>query len=38
MGSVATSEIVTASGTFNMLRKLGGVFGIAIVVTVFVQL
>ena len=37
-GSVAANEIVKASGTFNMLRELGGVFGIAIVVAVFVQL
>ena len=38
MGSVAANEIVKTSGTFNMLRELGGVFGIAIIVAVFVQL
>ena len=35
LGSVAASEIGKASGTFNMLRFLGGVFGIAILVAVF---
>jgi EmrB/QacA subfamily drug resistance transporter len=35
LSSVATSEIGKASGTFNMLRYLGGVFGIAILAVVF---
>lgn len=35
MGAVAPAEIGKASGTFNMLRQLGAVFGIAIVVVVF---
>jgi EmrB/QacA subfamily drug resistance transporter len=35
MGSVAANEIGKASGTLNMLRQLGGVFGIAILVVVF---
>ena len=35
LSSVAPSEIGKASGTFNMLRYLGGVFGIAILVAVF---
>jgi MFS family permease len=35
LGSVAASEIGKASGTFNMLRFLGGVFGIAVLVAVF---
>jgi hypothetical protein len=35
--SVAASEIGKASGTFNMLRYLGGVFGIAILVAVFAE-
>jgi hypothetical protein len=35
LGSVAASEIGKASGTFNMLRFLGGVFGIALLVAVF---
>ena len=33
--SVAATEIGKASGTFNMLRFLGGVFGIAILVAAF---
>ena len=35
LSSVAAAEIGKASGTFNMLRFLGGVFGIAILVAVF---
>jgi EmrB/QacA subfamily drug resistance transporter len=35
IGSVAPSEIGKASGAFNMLRQLGGVFGIAILAAVF---
>jgi EmrB/QacA subfamily drug resistance transporter len=35
MGSVAPASIGKASGTFNMLRQLGGVFGIATLVAVF---
>jgi EmrB/QacA subfamily drug resistance transporter len=35
LSSVAATEIGKASGTFNMLRFLGGVFGIAILVAVF---
>jgi MFS family permease len=35
IGSVAPSEIGKASGAFNMLRQLGGVFGIAILASVF---
>ncbi|AYG64936.1 MULTISPECIES: MFS transporter [unclassified Rhizobium] len=35
LGSVAGSEIGKASGTFNMLRYLGGVFGVAVLVAVF---
>jgi EmrB/QacA subfamily drug resistance transporter len=35
LGSVAPSEIGKASGTFNMLRFLGGAFGIALLVAVF---
>jgi EmrB/QacA subfamily drug resistance transporter len=35
LGSVAPSEIGKASGTFNMLRYLGGVFGIALIGAVF---
>jgi hypothetical protein len=34
-GSVASAELGKASGTFNMLRFLGGVFGVAILVAVF---
>jgi len=37
LSSVAGSEIGKASGTFNMLRYLGGVFGIAVLVAVFAQ-
>jgi EmrB/QacA subfamily drug resistance transporter len=35
--SVTTSDIGKASGTFNMLRYLGGAFGVAILVAVFAQ-
>jgi MFS family permease len=35
LSSVTPSEIGKASGTFNMLRYLGGVFGIAILAAVF---
>jgi EmrB/QacA subfamily drug resistance transporter len=35
LNSVAAAEIGKASGTFNMLRYLGGVFGIAMLVAVF---
>jgi MFS family permease len=35
LGAVAAGEIGKASGTFNMLRFLGGVLGIALVVAVF---
>ena len=35
LSAVAGSEIGKASGTFNMLRFLGGVFGIAVLVAVF---
>lgn len=35
LSAVAPSEIGAASGTFNMLRFLGGVFGIALLVAVF---
>jgi EmrB/QacA subfamily drug resistance transporter len=35
LNAVAKSEIGKASGTFNMLRFLGGVFGIAILVAAF---
>ena len=35
LSSVATTEIGKASGTFNMMRYLGGVFGIALVGAVF---
>jgi EmrB/QacA subfamily drug resistance transporter len=35
MGSVAPISLGKASGTFNMLRQLGGVFGIATLVAVF---
>ena len=35
LSSVAATEIGKASGTFNMLRFLGGVFGIAILVAAF---
>ena len=35
LSSVAQTEVGKASGTFNMLRFLGGVSGIAIAVAVF---
>ena len=35
VGAVAPASIGKASGTFNMLRQLGGVFGIALLVAVF---
>jgi EmrB/QacA subfamily drug resistance transporter len=35
MSSVSDAHIGKASGTFNMLRQLGGVFGIAVLVAVF---
>jgi EmrB/QacA subfamily drug resistance transporter len=35
MGAVAPTEAGKASGTYNMVRQLGGVFGIAILVAVF---
>jgi EmrB/QacA subfamily drug resistance transporter len=35
IGSVPPASIGKASGTFNMLRQLGGVFGIATLVAVF---
>jgi EmrB/QacA subfamily drug resistance transporter len=35
MGAVALNEIGKASGTFNMARFLGGVFGVAVQVAVF---
>jgi EmrB/QacA subfamily drug resistance transporter len=35
MNSVSAENIGKASGTFNMLRQLGGVFGIAVLVAVF---
>jgi EmrB/QacA subfamily drug resistance transporter len=35
ISAVSVREIGQASGAFNMLRQLGGVFGIAIVVSVF---
>src|SRR5262249_45902948 len=34
-GSVAPASIGKASGTFNTLRQLGGVFGVALLVAVF---
>jgi MFS family permease len=37
LSSVAASEVGKASGTFNMLRYLGGVLGIAIAVAVFAE-
>jgi MFS family permease len=36
INSVAANEIGKASGTFNMLRQLGGAFGVAILAAVFV--
>jgi EmrB/QacA subfamily drug resistance transporter len=35
MGAVAPAEAGKASGTFNTMRQLGGVFGIAVAVAVF---
>ena len=35
INSVAANEIGKASGTFNMLRQLGGAFGVAILAAVF---
>jgi EmrB/QacA subfamily drug resistance transporter len=35
LGAVAPNEVGKASGTFNMLRYLGAVFGIAVVVAAF---
>jgi EmrB/QacA subfamily drug resistance transporter len=35
MGAVDPAAVGKASGTFNMLRQLGGVFGIAVAVAVF---
>jgi hypothetical protein len=35
MSSVAPANLGKASGTFNMLRQLGGAFGIAVLVAVF---
>jgi MFS family permease len=35
LGAVAPASIGKASGTFNMMRQLGGVFGIAVLVAVF---
>jgi EmrB/QacA subfamily drug resistance transporter len=37
LGAVARTELGKASGTFNMLRFLGGTFGIAITVVVFTR-
>jgi MFS family permease len=37
LSSVAGGEIGEASGTFNMLRYLGGVFGIAVLVAAFAR-
>ena len=37
MNSVARNDIGKASGTFNMLRQLGGAFGVAILVAVFAR-
>src|SRR5260370_12579658 len=38
ISSVATSEIGKASGTFSMLRQLGGAFGVAILAAVFASI
>jgi MFS family permease len=35
MGAVPQVDVGKASGTYNMLRQLGGVFGVAILVSVF---
>jgi MFS family permease len=37
LGAVAASEVGKASGTFNMLRFLGAVFGIAVMVAMFAR-
>ena len=37
LGAVAKNELGKASGTFNMLRFLGGTFGIAITVVMFAR-
>ena len=37
LGAVAPAEIGKASGTFNMLRFLGGAFGVAILGAVFAR-
>jgi EmrB/QacA subfamily drug resistance transporter len=37
LGAVAANEVGKASGTFNMLRFLGAVFGIAVLVAVFAR-
>jgi EmrB/QacA subfamily drug resistance transporter len=37
LGAVAPAEIGKASGSFNVFRYLGGVFGIALLVEVFAQ-
>jgi EmrB/QacA subfamily drug resistance transporter len=37
MGSVPLSEAGTASGTNSMLRELGGVFGVAVLASVFAR-
>lgn len=37
INSVAGNQIGKASGTFNMLRQLGGVFGVAILAAVFAR-
>jgi EmrB/QacA subfamily drug resistance transporter len=37
MGAVAPHELGKASGTLNMLRQLGGAFGIALLVAVFAR-
>ena len=35
LGAVSPADVGTASGTYNMLRQLGGVFGVALMATVF---
>jgi hypothetical protein len=35
MNAVSPGALGTASGTYNMLRQLGGVFGVAVAVAVF---
>jgi EmrB/QacA subfamily drug resistance transporter len=35
VGAVAPTEIGKASGSYNMMRQLGGVFGVAILVAIF---